>query len=545
MQEGSTPRKIFTPLIIAPIGVVVLVVALFVVTWLPLRRARDSWRANQIPEAISTAEAWSRVHLWSRQYHQMLAATYLSIGDTQNAQPHLDALRSGRTWLSLLQKSEVANRLFARARYAEFLAYDTAVHGRDDDDVPLYRAAAQLAMNHAAEAEATAKDIDEDDVDAKKLAAFRAALEQRKQGSYPFVIDRKGRTIAAYQFANADVVAINTDFAALVDRSAGAYTIEAQSIKLANDTIETTLDADIQKAAMQALAGFRGSLVAIDVHTNELLAIASSPGRGPLANSAIEQQYEPGAIVKVLTTLNALENGVNVDAMFPYTCNGALAIDGRQLGDSLPQGHGVLPDLDEALAESCDIVFADIGLRLGRDRLKQFTNRARFDMGVNLGLYQVMLGKNLGAPFNNYETAAYAIGKHQTTTTLHLATLAWMLANRGVFQAPQLLRVRRSILGEGIALGSIGARDQFVRQATAERVARAMQAVVTRERGTGRRAAIEGTSLALITGDRAILGFTPQIAFALFVEDAGPAEIAGAKVAHDFLAAVAPIIGRR
>src|SRR5215212_9860836 len=384
MPNRATARKIFAPLIIA---LVVLTIALFVVTWIPLKRARAAWRANQIAEAISTAEAWSRMKLWPRQYHQVLAASYLSIGDRRNAQPHLDALSTGRTWFSSLKKSEVANRLFKRSRYDEFLAYDAAVRGRDDEEVALYRAAAHLAKRQLAEAEADAKDIDADDVEASKLTSFRRALEQRKQGSYPLVVDREGRVLAAYQLANDDIVAIDTDFAPLIEKTAGRYTIETNIQRLGiNDTIELTLDSNIQKAAVQALAGFRGALVAIDPRTNEILAIASTQARGPLANLALEQQYEPGSVIKPLTGLNAIANGVNVDAMFPYTCNGSLIIDGRQFGDWIPQGHGVLPDFDEALAESCNIVFADIGLRLGRDQLQSFMTRAGFDGQTHIGL---------------------------------------------------------------------------------------------------------------------------------------------------------------
>lgn len=548
--QRTIARKIFAPLILA---LIVLTIASFVVTWIPLRRARDAWRENRIPEAISTAEAWSRLKLWPRQYHQVLAASYLSIGDRRAAQPHLDALGRGRTWVSTLEKSEVANRLFKRSRYDEFLAYDAAVRGGDDEDVALYRAAAHLAKRQLPEAEAEAREIDEDDVDAKKLASFRRALEQRKQGSYPLVVDRDGRVIAAYQLANDDVVAIDTDFAPLIEKDAGRYTIEANINRLGvNDTIELTLDSNIQKAAVQALAGFRGSLVAIDPRTNEILAVASTQSRGPLANLALEQQYEPGSVVTALTGLNAFANGVNVDAMFPYTCNGTLLIDGRQFGDWIPQGHGVLPDFDEAFAQSCNIVFADVGLRIGRPALQTFMTRAGFDGQTNLGLFQVPLGRNIGGIFNNFETGFYAIGlEHETTTTLHLAMLATMLANRGVSTPPRLLRARRSILGEVITEPPKPASDTLVPRAAAERIVRAMKAVVAREHGTGRSAAIDGMSIAIKTGTAGkqehgyhalIIAFapaeSPKIAFAMIAEESGPAEFAGAKIARDFLVAV-------
>ena len=44
-------------------------------------------------------------------------------------------------------------------------------------------------------------------------------------------------------------------------------------------------------------------------------------------------------------------------------------IDGRHFGDWLAAGHGVLQSIDDALADSCNVFFADLGIHLGLDRL--------------------------------------------------------------------------------------------------------------------------------------------------------------------------------
>ncbi len=337
----------------------------------------------------------------------------------------------------------------------------------------------------------------------------------------------------------------------LVDKEFGSYTIEAHmALYGTNDVLETTLDPAVQKAALAALGGFRGALVAIDPRDNTLLAIASARGgNGPQANLALEQQYEPGSVVKVLTALNAAVSGVPIT--FPYQCNGFLQIDNRRFADWLPGGHGALPDLEEAMAESCNIVFADLGIKLGVNRLREFMNKAGYDGETNIGLYAVPLGRTIGPMLNNYETALYAIGlEHETTTVLHLAMLASMMANRGVLTPPTLLKARRNILGESVAAAKRPG-TAIVPREIAERVVQLMIAVATRDKATGRRAAPEGISLALKTGtagsasgrlNSVIMAFapaeSPKIAFALVAEDAGPAEYAGAKVAHDFLEAV-------
>jgi len=544
-------RRFLAPL---PIALAVLIALLVGVAWLPLADARNAWRAGKNAEAIATAERWSQLHLWPSQYHQLLAAAFLSAGNAAAAQPHLAAI--GAPWIVAVDKAEVARHLFAHNHYADFLAYDAASHERHDDpEVLLYRAAAQAASNQIRAAEATLRAIDASRVERQKYDALRTAIEQRKSGSIPFVFDRSNQVIGVYRPQTNAVVATDADFAPLIDGDGGNLTIGARIDQIgANATVETTLDPFVQKAALAALADYRGSLVAIDPQTNEILAIANS---GSKANRALESEYEPGSVVKVLTGLNALSSGVNIESMFPYICKGEMMIDGRHFGDWVPQGHGLLNNIDEALAVSCNVFFADLGLRLGRQKLERFMNAAGFDGQANLGIFQVPLGKIVGPVFNDFETAFLAIGlEHEKIDTIHLAMIASMMANRGVLTTPRLLRERRSILGEVVASAPRQGQTRIATAAAAERMIRAMQAVATEPRGTGRRAPVEGLSLAMKTGtagerksglEALILAFSPvekpRIAFGVIAESAGPAEFAGAKIAHDFLERMRPRLG--
>jgi peptidoglycan glycosyltransferase len=320
-----------------------------------------------------------------------------------------------------------------------------------------------------------------------------------------------------------------------------------------NDTIETTLDPLVQQAALAALGKYRGSLVAIDPRTNEILAIASSNTTDDLA---IERQYEPGSVIKVLTGLNAITNGIDVNSMFPYTCKGELMIDGRHFGDWMPQGHGTLKSLDDALAVSCNVFFADVGIRLKREGLERFMTAAGFNGTAKLGVFDAPLGRITGEIFNNFETAFLAIGlQHESINTLHLAMLASMVANRGMYATPRLLRRTRSIVGDVVMKMPAPSAVRIASDDAAQRVIHAMQAVASDPRGTGRRAPVEGISMAMKTGtagerksglEALIMAFapveSPRIAFAVIAEDAGPAEFAGAKIAHDFLEKMKPAL---
>lgn len=364
------------------------------------------------------------------------------------------------------------------------------------------------------------------------LARYRAVALERRDGTYPFIFDRRGRPLVSYVMATKASVPVSPEFAPLAEWKTGA-----------KHRIETTLDADVQRIAHTSLGELRASLVAIDPRTNEVLAVAST---GP---DSLTRQYEPGSVIKVLTLLAALGSGVDVASLFPYDCRGALEIDGRSFGDWYAGGHGRLPDVDEALARSCNVAFAAIGLRTGRDRLRELHHRAGFDTQLDLGLFQVPLGRTVGEIFNNFETGFYSIGlEHETVTTLHLAMLASMAANRGTLTTPRIYRARRTILGDVIARPPQQKTDALVPREAGERVVAAMEAVVTRPQGTGRHARVDGVTLALKTGtagsreqgyDALIFGFAPadqpRIAFAVIAENAGTAEVAAAKVAHDFI----------
>lgn len=475
-------------------------------------------------------------------------------GKSAAAQPHLDVLRGRTIWLSAIAKDEVARKLFAGSRYADFLAYDAASRDRSEaPDVALYRAAANVATNHLDAGEAAFRTMDRGKVDAKKAAALQQAIEERKAGNVPYVFDRNGAPIASIRLPANDVAATNPDFAALVEEQAGQLTVGASSQRLGtSSTLDTTLDSAVQRAAVAALGDYRGSLVALDPRTNEVLAIASSRGKGKLADLALESQYEPGSVIKVLTGFNAYNTGLGLQAMFPYDCKGDLLIDGRHFGDWLGNGHGMLPSLSEAFAESCNIVFADVGLRLGADKLRAFMTAAGFDGETDLGISKVPLGKTVGQIFNRYETAFYAIGlEHESVNALHLAMLASMMANRGMLAHPRLLRARRSILGEPSPASAQPAATRLGSNEAAEQMIQAMELVVTSPKGTGRRTQIDGLTIAMKTGTAGkrengyqalILCFAPvehpAIAFGMIAESAGPAEIAGAKIAHDFLTAL-------
>ena len=164
------------------VALLVIIVALAAcgAVLIPILQARSAWRRGNDAEAMAIARRWSRLPF------------------------------------SLLDKKEIAQRLFARDRYLDFLAYDAAMGAAHDNaEVRVYRAAAYAATNQISEAEATLKTIDPQ---TPKYNAVRAAVVERKAGVVSYVFDRAGHAIGIYR-AHA-VAATDPDFASVIEAAA-------------------------------------------------------------------------------------------------------------------------------------------------------------------------------------------------------------------------------------------------------------------------------------------------------------------------------------
>ena len=530
-----------------------ILAGLYLLAGLPLRHARSQWREGKDSAAVATLEKWRSLSLRKGPFDQMLAIVQLGRGKRQEAAPHLKAIQQGPpSMFPVVRKLEVAEKFVSLGRYQEFVDYDAAFKDRKEPpSVALYRAAANLGVNRLSEAEAAISSVPKGSVDPKQYAYLEEAIRDRKTGKFPILFDRSGKAIASFDVRAKDLSSV-PGFEGLIDRQGGPLTVERALNRIGTSgALVTTLDSGVQRAAMAALSQYRGSLVAIDVETNEILAVANSPGKGTLENLAFQGSYEPGSVVKVLTSLNAIDSGVDLDKLFPLDCGGFLVLSKRQFFDWAK--HGSVPDLDEALATSCNVAYAQMGLKIGPQRLKSFMNRLGFDHEADLGFFKVPLGKTLGGLPHDYATASFAVGlEFERINSLHIAILADMVASQGSLTTPRLLKSRRSILGKEILFPYDPAQKQVVQAETTARVIRAMKTVVTNPRGSGRRAAIPGMSIAMKTGtagdsanggyDSVILAFAPadapRIAIGMIAENSGPAERAGAEIARAFFSGV-------
>jgi penicillin-binding protein 2 len=170
---------------------------------------------------------------------------------------------------------------------------------------------------------------------------------------------------------------------------------EATGLKpIAGEQIRTTIDLDLQEFIdsmwTKDRPGTRGSMVAMQPD-GQVLALYSAPGfdpnefiagitsrrwgelnadsAKPLMNRATRGAFPPGSPFKLITAAVALKRGlVQFDSHMPQPCTGGLRFGNRVFHCWKPAGHGSL-DLTGAIANSCNVYFFQLGLRIGLPNL--------------------------------------------------------------------------------------------------------------------------------------------------------------------------------
>ena len=261
------------------------------------------------------------------------------------------------------------------------------------------------------------------------------------------------------------------------NRTKGSYLDGAEDIpaEIGNDIV-TTLDAELQSYAEELFQNKKGAVVAIEPSTGEVLALVSAPTydpsllvgriRGanynmlsedslkPLFNRAIQAKYPPGSTFKMINTLIGLETGaITVDTRFSCNGKGSSPI-------KCTHSHVSPLNVTEAIRESCNSFlwntfrstiyhFKSIaeGFNIWRSHVESFgvgrilstdfPNALKGDLPTE-EMYNKIYGKG---SWNPLTIRSLAIGQGELgATPLQMANVAAVVANRGFFYQPHLIR---------------------------------------------------------------------------------------------------------
>ncbi len=279
--------------------------------------------------------------------------------------------------------------------------------------------------------------------------------------------------------------------------------------------VTLTLDSRIQSVAERALAEAAsaegcqsGSLVVMDPHTGEILALASYPAFDPnqpvrsaadllsRENHAVSVPFEPGSVFKVVTVAAALET-TNLRPETVVSCgSGRIRLFGRVIRDH--HAYQALP-VSGVLAKSSNIGAIQIGLRVGEARLLDYVRRFGFGRptGVPLPAESAGLVRDL-EKWGKTSIGSVAMGHEISATTLQLARACSAIANGGLLIEPRLVLAARR--------GNARAPQRVIRPETAIQMRRMMEGVVLE--GTGQLARLDGYTAGGKTGSAQIFDRT-------------------------------------
>ncbi|MGH2660647.1 MAG: peptidoglycan D,D-transpeptidase FtsI family protein [Actinomycetota bacterium] len=332
-------------------------------------------------------------------------------------------------------------------------------------------------------------------------------------------------------------------------------------------TIVTTIDSVIQRAAARALGNLPGAVVALDPRTGDVKALVANPTYDPnelssqdpkvvraawedlnsnpdkpLLSRAIDELFPPGSTFKIVTAAAALENGFGPDSSWPNPPELDLPQTTETIenfGGSHCLGGASRLTLAQALQVSCNVVFGEIGLELGADRLA--AQARAFGLGPEPGAGDLGFDIPLEAgvfPDTSYfqdrlpAVAISAIGQDNVAANpMQMALVAGAIANGGMQMRPRLVTEIRDPTGQVIESIQPEVWGRPISAETAIQLTRMMVSVV--QSGTGTAAQIPGVDVAGKTGTAQHgEGLAPHAWFVSFAPAQNP-EVAVAVIVLD------------
>ena len=325
------------------------------------------------------------------------------------------------------------------------------------------------------------------------------------------------------------------------------------------DSVQLTIDRKVQKAAWDALGSQRGAVVALDPKTGAVLAMVSKPsfdpntianhGKGlsaydvldkrtpsPLVNRAIAGTlYPPGSTFKLITASAALESGkFTPSSTFPSPNSLVLPGTTTRIQNSYGEecGSGPKASIATALSLSCNIPFAELGIKLGQDAIAQ--QAAKFGFGKALAIPLKVTPSTYPTGLSPDQVAQTAFGQYEDRATpMQMAMVSAAIGNGGVLMKPDLVQKVLSPTLQTIDQMSPQVLSTPVSPTTAKDVTQMMVSSVAT--GAATNARIEGVDVAGKTGtaqngvnDPYTLWFTgfapatdPKVAVAVVLENGG------------------------
>ncbi|MDQ0286319.1 stage V sporulation protein D (sporulation-specific penicillin-binding protein) [Desulfofundulus luciae] len=282
-------------------------------------------------------------------------------------------------------------------------------------------------------------------------------------------------------------------------------------------TLDQTIQYYVERELDRIVSAYQpkwAAILVMDPKTGEILAMGSRPTFDPSRwqkfprevwekNPVTLYTYEPGSTFKMITAAAALEEGV-VRPTDWFNDPGYAVVNGRRIYCWDRKGHGP-QSFGQAVGNSCNPVFVQVGLKLGKERFYKYVRG--FGFGTPTGID--LPGEESGVVLpeqraSELDLATMAIGQSIAVTPIQLLTAVSAIANGGYLMQPHVVRAVEDASGKTVREISPRVIRQVISRDTARQLAGLLEKVVLE--GTGKRALVEGYRVAGKTGTAQVPG---------------------------------------
>lgn len=230
-----------------------------------------------------------------------------------------------------------------------------------------------------------------------------------------------------------------------------------EGIKNPGNTIQTSLNVEIQKTASDALGVYKGAVIVSEPSTGKILAMVSKPDFNPneisliwdelledktstvLLNRTLQGLYPPGSTFKIITALEYLIENKDDYQAYQYQCNGKFKTTDGSIQCFHGTSHGSV-DLETSFAKSCNSSFANIGTTLTINTFQDTLKDLLFDQTLPAEFESAISTTGLSEDFSSSDMVQLAIGQGKTLISpMHLSLITSAIANNGVLMRPYLI----------------------------------------------------------------------------------------------------------
>lgn len=283
-------------------------------------------------------------------------------------------------------------------------------------------------------------------------------------------IDGDGKSVRMYPYQNvfSHVVGYSTHGVLGIERIENFKMLESNDNifkKIENDlsgernvgnTIVTTLDEKLQRAAYDGMGDKRGAVVAMNAKTGEILALVSKPDfdpnkisynydnynedtiNSPLLNRAVLGLYPPGSTFKIVTALEYIDNNSDLSD-YNFNCSGGFSINGTTINCYHGQQHGEV-DFEMSFAKSCNSSFANLTSDFSGKEFEDLCKRLMFGENLPFPFTTKVSVTSLSSNVSFDELLQTGIGQGQTLITpVHMALITAAIANDGILMEPYIV----------------------------------------------------------------------------------------------------------